>query len=193
MAIREATAGLPRPGKAIIVSMASARTRRVLDPGFVEGLEGLPIEELRRRRDEALAEREFQSYLRRVIQVRHDLLSAERSRRAAGEEAPSAVDRVTEVLSGGPQGRGRGEAVRVALPEDDIELAERVADAAVGGELSVDAADDLSDQQLAEALERLGERERTVSADRAAILRIHDRFQEELKRRYREDPTLALR
>jgi hypothetical protein len=172
--------------------MASARTQRVLDPVFVEGLEDLPIEELRRRRDEALAEREFQSYLRRLIQVRHDLLTAERSRRAAGEEAPSAVDRVTEVLLGGPQGRGRGEAVRVVLPEDDIELAERVADAAVGS-LSIDAADDLSDEQLAEALERLGERERTVSADRAAVLRIHDRFQEELKRRYREDPTLALR
>ena len=48
----------------------SARITRVLDPAFVEGLTDQPIDELRHRRDEALAEREYQSYLRRLVQVR---------------------------------------------------------------------------------------------------------------------------
>ena len=31
--------------------------------------------------------------------------------------------------------------------------------------------------------------ERRVSSDRAAVIRVHDRLQEELKRRYRDDPS----
>src|SRR5204863_3814746 len=47
----------------------SPRTTRVLDPSFVEHLDESSLAEVRRRRDEALAEREFQSYLRRLVQV----------------------------------------------------------------------------------------------------------------------------
>jgi len=66
--------------------------------------------------------------------------------------------------------------------------ADRQADAAAGGVLSDPAT--LDDASLARALEGLDERERAVSANRLAVLRVHDQLHEELKRRYREDPSL---
>jgi hypothetical protein len=50
----------------------------------------------------------------------------------------------------------------------------------------------LDDDQLAEAVDRLLAAEREVSASRAEVLRILDVVQDELKRRYREDPSLVL-
>ena len=47
----------------------------------------------------------------------------------------------------------------------------------------------MSEEGLEEALAALEEGERQVSADRAAVIRVVDRLQEELKRRYREDPS----
>src|SRR5438093_1270733 len=82
---------------------------RFLHPSFVEHLDGSSLAEVRRRRDEALAEREFQSYLRRLVQVRQDILRSERERRAAGGVSAPLVERLTSVLSTGPTGTGRGE------------------------------------------------------------------------------------
>jgi hypothetical protein len=50
----------------------------------------------------------------------------------------------------------------------------------------------LTDDELQQAATRLAEEERTVSADRAAVIGVHDRLQEELKRRYKKDPSEAL-
>jgi len=168
---------------------SSARTSRVLDPAFVERLEEQPLDELRRRRDEALAEREYESYLRRLVQVRHDILRAEQARRAAGEEPVPVMERLASVLSGGPKGSGRGEALRLNLSPVDVAEAERRADEALAG-LSLATPEDADDDQLGEALENLEREERAVSDARAAVIGVHDRLQEELKRRYREDPTL---
>ena len=168
---------------------ASARTARVLDPDFVSGVEGLPLEELRPRRDEALAAREFLSYLRRLIQVREDLLRAERTRRQSGEQPEPLVERLTAVLSEGPgRGQPRGEALRITLSELDIAEAERRA-GAVLGPLALSNPQDLTDEELERALQALNREERGVSADRTAVFQVHDRLQDELKRRYREDPA----
>ncbi len=50
----------------------------------------------------------------------------------------------------------------------------------------------LSDQELTDAVARLESEEKLVSADRTAVIRVHDRLQSELRRRYRQDPSLAL-
>jgi hypothetical protein len=39
---------------------------------------------------------------------------------------------------------------------------------------------------------KLSEEERKVSADRSAVIGVHDLLQEELKRRYKKDPSEAL-
>jgi len=167
----------------------SSRTEHVLDPEFVASLEDLSIEEIRIRRDQAQAEREFQSYLRRLIQVRQDIVRAELERRAQGKESAPLIERLTSVLSEGPpRGPGRGEALPLGPSPEDMAEADRQADAAAGGVLSDPAT--LDDVSLARALEGLDEREREVSANRLAVLRVHDQLHEELKRRYREDPSL---
>jgi hypothetical protein len=167
----------------------SGRRAAVLDAAFLEGLEELSTDEVRRRRDQAFAEREFQSYLRRLVQVRQDILTAERGRRLSGGESQSAVERVTAALSGGPKPtQSRGEALRTGLTSDDMEQAEQEADAVLD-QAAVNTPEELEDEELERALAALTEGERTISADRLAVMRVHDRLQEELKRRYRDDPS----
>ncbi len=167
----------------------SGRTAAVLDPGFLGGLEGLSTEEVRRRRDQAFAEREFQSYLRRLVQVRQDILTAERERRRSGGGPQSAVERVTAALSGGPKPKqSRGEALRTGLNAEDIGVAERQADAVLD-QTAANSPEELGDEELERSLAALTEGERSISTDRLAVMRVHDRLQEELKRRYREDPS----
>jgi len=170
----------------------SGRLERVLDPSFLLELENRPIEDVRQRRDEALAEREFQSFLRRLVQVREDILKAERERRRSGEDEQPLVERLTAVLSEGPKGTGRGEALRNRLTEEDIAEAERRADSAVAG-VNISAADASDDETLQRAIAGLEDAERRISSARTAVIKVHDRLQDELKRRYREDPSLALR
>jgi hypothetical protein len=179
-------------GRPTVRSGGASRTAIVLSDAFVEDVDGLAIDELRRRRDEALAEREYQSYLRRLVQVRQDILNGELARRAAGQAVPPIEDRLKAVLAQGPQGRGRGEAVRVALPDADVAEAGRRADE-VTGESGLKQPEALSDQELADELEVLGLAERAISSDRTAVIQVHDRLQEELKRRYRDDPAQVLR
>jgi hypothetical protein len=167
----------------------SPRTVRVLEYSFIEGLEDLPLDEVRQRRSEARAERDFQSYLRRLVQFRQDVLEAERARRRAGGPPQSLVDQLTSVLSEGPRGGSRGEAVRFTLSAADLSEAERRADE-VATDRDLADVGHLDDGQLDEALLDIRQHEEAVSANRAAVIRVHDRLQAELKRRYRDDPSV---
>jgi hypothetical protein len=169
----------------------SSRTERVLDPAFVEGLEDLPTDDVRRRRDETLAERDYQSYLRRLIQARQDLLEQEQARRLEGGEPRALVDRLIAVLALGPQGGSRGEALRLQIPPADIAAAERQMRRLLGA-YDLAEPEAMSDGDLTRALEALRGAERDVSEDRGAVFRVHDRLQGELKRRYRLDPSEIL-
>jgi hypothetical protein len=164
------------------------RMSRVLDPAFCEDLEGISTEDLRRRRDETLAERDYLSYLRRLIQTRQDLLTYERARRAAGAEPKPLLDRLIAVLALGPQGGSRGEALRLQIRPEDIERAEDQMDRTLG-DLNLAEPLALEDEHLTRALALLAQAERAVSEDRKAVFRVHDQLQEELKRRYRTDPS----
>lgn len=167
----------------------SGRSAEVLDPAFVDGIHELPLDEVRRRRDEALAEREFLSYLRRLLQVREDVLKTEHARRQQGGVATeSLMDRLTRVLSEGPRARGRGEALRVVLSQENIADAERRVDELLGDGW-LPRPENLSDHQLEQALGALEREERSVSEVRTAVFRVHDQLQEEIKRRYQENPS----
>jgi RsiG-like len=165
---------------------AGSRTREVLDPDFVQGLTDLPIQDVRRRRSQALAEREFQSYLRRLIQVRLDLLVTEQSRRWSGSEARPLVDRITSTLAEGAQGRGRGETLKLAMSEEDMAEAGRRAGEAMGGAFTTPL-EELDDSMLDRLMSGLRAAEERVSGERSEVLRVHDALQAELKHRYRED------
>jgi vacuolar-type H+-ATPase subunit I/STV1 len=175
-------------GRSLHIEGGKRRIDRVLSPEFVRALPDLSLVEVKQRRDDALAEREYLSLLRRLVQGRLDILRAEANRRAQGQaSAESFVDRLKDVLTDQEEERGsRGEVLRVTVPDEDAEVARRrlerlVADATIsnpGG---------LSDDELAKIERRLGDEERMVSKARVAVMAVHDTLQEELKRRYKED------
>jgi hypothetical protein len=170
------------------------RIDRIRDPGYLDSLGELSLEDLRAKRDECLAEREYLSLLRRLVQGRAEILKAELEQRSSVTQAAPLVERLAEILSADQHQRdpARGEALRVGLPEEEMLLARRrverlVADAGLSDPASLD------DERLAEAVDVLSTEERNVSADRGEVMRVLDTVQDELKRRYKDDPTLALR
>src|ERR671924_2325152 len=153
------------------------RIDRITAPGFVDGLSELSLEELRARRDDCLAEREYLSLLRRLLQGRAEILKAEIERRGSGGGVPI-VERLSEILSGEPQGPSRGEALRVGIPEEEMLLARRrverlVTDAGLSDPGALD------DASLESAAEMLAEEERTVSEERNDVLAALDALQDE--------------
>ena len=85
------------------------RIDRILDPGFTRGLTDIPVGELRARRDECLAEREYLSILRRLVQGRLDILLADRRHREEGREGRELIDEVSEALGHELAGGSRGQ------------------------------------------------------------------------------------
>lgn len=169
---------------------ANRRIDRIRDPAFLDGLADLPLEDVRARRDECMAEREYLSLLRRLVQGRAEILKAELAGRGSDDQRPL-VERLSEILASDQPATSRGEAMRVTPPEDEMLLARRrverlVSDAGISDPAALD------DQSLSEAVEVFAAEEREVSAQRADVLRVLDALQDELKRRYKEDPSLAL-
>jgi hypothetical protein len=168
------------------------RIDKILDPSFVSGLEALSLEDLRARRDDCLAEREHLSLLRRLLQGRAEILKAEVERRAGGDDSPL-IERLSQILADDDHPvTSRGEAVRVAMPEDEMLLARRrVERLASDATLSDPGA--LDDEQLAATIDALATEEHGVSESRREVIAALDALQDELKRRYKEDPSLSLR
>ncbi|HET9671887.1 MAG TPA: aerial mycelium formation protein [Actinomycetota bacterium] len=169
---------------------ANRRIDRIRDPSFLDGIGELSLDDVRARRDECMAEREYLSLLRRLVQGRAEILKAELAGRGSDDQRPL-VDRLSEILASDQPATSRGEAMRVTLPEEEMLLARRrierlVADAGISDPAELD------DGQLEDAVEVLATEEREVSAQRADVLRVLDTLQDELKRRFKEDPTLAL-
>jgi hypothetical protein len=168
------------------------RVDRIRDQAYVENIEALQLDDLRNRRDECLAEREYLSLLRRLVQGRAEILRAELDARGSSEDKGPLIDRLAQILAGDErQSPARGEAVKIGLPEEEMLLARRrierlVSDAGISDPSALD------DANLAGAVELLAAEEREVSLARSDVIRVLDTLQDELKRRYREDPTLVL-
>ena len=172
---------------------ANRRIDKIRDPSFVEGLSGLELEELRSRRDDCLAEREYLSLLRRLLQGRAEILKAEAEARQTGEEAPL-VDRLVEILAEDEDHpvTSRGEAVRVAVPDDEMLLARRRVER-LASDSGLSDPSVLSDEALGAAIDALVAEEQRVSESRRSVIDVLDVLQDELKRRYKDDPSLSLR
>ncbi len=171
---------------------ANRRIDRILDAGYASGLAELSLEELRRRRDECMAEREYLSLLRRLLQGRAEILHAElESRDSAGPTGPL-VDRLAAILTADePPPTSRGEAVRIGLPEEEMLLARRRVER-LSADAGISDPSRLDDEALASAIGALVTEEQGVSRMRRDVIAVLDAFQDELKRRYKEDPSLAL-
>ncbi len=171
---------------------ANRRIDKIRDPSFIVGLADMSLDDVRARRDDCLAEREYLSLLRRLLQGRAEILKAEAEARAGGDTAPL-VDRLSQILADDDHPvTSRGEAVRVAVPEEEMLLARRrVERLAADSKLSDPAA--LNDEELGAAIEALATEESGISDARHDVIVVLDTLQDELKRRYKEDPSLSLR
>ena len=74
------------------------RIDRVLAPGYLDGIDGLALDEIRIRRAEADQEEVDLSYARRLMQGRIDILKAEQQRRLGGTPAPVLGSRTDEAI-----------------------------------------------------------------------------------------------
>jgi anti-sigma-K factor RsiG len=168
------------------------RIDKIRDASFVDGLSELSLDDVRSRRDDCLAEREYLSLLRRLLQGRAEILKAEAESRAGGDPGPL-VDRLSQILADDDHPvTSRGEAVRVAVPEEEMLLARRrVERLAADSKLSDPSA--LNDEELGAAIDALATEEQGISEARREVIDVLDQLQDELKRRYKEDPSLSLR
>lgn len=172
--------------------LAGGRRRidRVLAPAFIEGIEGLELEELRVRRADADQEEVDLSYARRLLQGRLDILRAEQaSRRGDGPfshqprtdaEIVAALSRI--LADEQRQTRGLGRHVAGATPSrvgEHRREAERAVSDVGGSDLVA-----LSDVQLAEAVAKLADIEARVSRSRRQVQSVVDLLTEEIARRY---------
>jgi hypothetical protein len=161
------------------------RIDRVLAPDFVQGLEALEMEDLRRRRDLCRAEREYLSLVRRLLQGRRDILQAELERRRTGDRSGTIVDQLAATLADAPLGPSRGEAPVVTIPDEELMLARRRVERLLSDARLSDL-ESMSDEELEDSVIRIEEEERSASDARAKVFAVHDALQEELKGRWRD-------
>lgn len=161
------------------------RIDRILADGYAEGMDDLGLDDVRARRDECLAEREYLSYLRRLLHGRLEILRAEVKARADGTEIPL-VDRLATILgTDTPLGPSRGEALRLGLPEEEMNNARRRVERLMASSAFSDP-ETMDDDTLASVIGGLEDEEHEVSRVRRTVMDLHDAFQEEIKRRYKE-------
>ena len=161
------------------------RVDRILAEGFGDDLAALSLAELHDRRDDCLNEREFLSYLRRLLQGRLEILRAEQQRRADGVTDDRPIEqKLAEIFAQEtPQAPGRGEALRVELPEEEMMLARRRIERVLNDSAFSDPAS-LNEDQVGAAILTLAKEEREVSDLRRTVMDLMDGFQDEVKRRY---------
>lgn len=162
----------------------------VLEEDYLIDLDTLDLTELRTRRDTAEDVESQISYYRRLLQGRMDLLSFE-MRRRSGEESRSLLDALPEILASGlvlgQEPTPRHIEVMPPLPSTTgRRLIDQIMDDGVLTRLP-----DMSDEEVAEARQRLADFESHLSEQRRQLHTVIDRLQVEIVGRYRsqEDET----
>jgi len=159
---------------------------RVLERDYLGDLSSRPIEDIRAMRGECRAVEDKVSYLRRMVQGRLDIVAADLRRRSDGGAAvdlPDLVDQLPGILGNESRGTGPGRLPSGLVAVDDDELTadlDRVAGPGV-----LDRLPALSDGDVADLAQHIGDLERDVSDRRKSLFSRIDALQAELARRYR--------
>jgi hypothetical protein len=160
------------------------RLDRVLDPGFLTGIEELGLEELRERRELAEAEEVDVSFFRRLLQGRLDIIRAELERRAAGGDRDvRGLLKMLPAILADERTSSFGAMPRVPLPSR-VDQHRRRVERLVSDE-TVTRLPELGNDELQEAVEQLTKEEARVSATRRSLHGVIDQLRGELTRRYR--------
>jgi hypothetical protein len=160
------------------------RIDRVLSADYLDRLAEVPLEELRRRRDEAAQEEVDLSYLRRLLQGRIDILNAEIAHRAT-DGKQSIIEALPRILADDdrPEARGLGRHLNVEPSRAD---AHRRHVEALVADVDLSDLSGQSEAELHRSLRVFEEEERTVSETRRAVQSVVDACAAELARRYRD-------
>ncbi len=162
------------------------RIDQITDPAYVDDLNGLSMDELRKRRS-VLDELDTElSFYRRMLHGRMDLLSFE-MRRRSGEETRSIIEALPQILADGIDGPSRN-----TIPKD---LPLTLPDLGGAGNRAIDRVlgDDflthlptLEDDDLEEIQSVLTGAEHEISTQRRSVYEVYDRISAEITLRYRE-------
>ena len=166
--------------------MPVADLDRVLSPDYLGDLTARPVEEIRRMRSECQEVEDSLSYLRRLVQGRLEVVSADlRCRAETGRPADPAdlVEELPKILGDRMHAPGLGRPPGRLIPPDDDRITVEL-DAVLDAEALASLAD-RSDDEVRELAERLTELEHRVSSDRKALHERLDALQAEIARRYK--------
>lgn len=166
--------------------MWSDEVDRVLGSETDGDLAALPVEELRAQRDECRRVEDKVSYLRRLVQGRLDIVTADVRRREEGGEPsdlPGLVEQLPGILGDRVHAPGTGRLPSSLMPPDDDELLAELDAVASPGTL--DSLASLSDDDVRQLAVRFGELEQRVSERRRDLFARIDALQAELARRYK--------
>ncbi|GAA3880504.1 hypothetical protein GCM10022243_51400 [Saccharothrix violaceirubra] len=157
------------------------RIDRVLAPDYAEGIDRLPLGEVRALRDEAAQEETDLSYLRRLLHARIDIVRAEMRRRTEGGAA--VVDRLASILAGNAVGPASGLGRYQTREPSRADAHQRHVEALLA---DVDLSDvsALSDDKLALALRTFAGEESSVSTRRREVQAVVDHLNAEIASRY---------
>ncbi len=167
--------------------MWSDEVDAVLAGGKGDDLTDASLPDIRSMRDECRSVEDKVSYLRRLVQGRLDIITAELRRRAEGGtpgDTASLVEQLPEILSDRVRGAGPGRLPSSTLPpEDDEDLVAELDSIVTPGTL--DSLPSLSDEDVQALADSFGDLERRVSERRRDLFARIDALQAELARRYK--------
>jgi hypothetical protein len=166
------------------VSETRRRIDIVLEPEYLADLSEATLEDLRKRRSTTEDVETQISYYRRLIHGRMDLLNFE-VRRRGGEEERTLLEALPEILASGmilgPEPNLKHIETMPPLPTSTgRRLIDKIMEDGVLTQLP-----ELTDEDLAEALDRLEEVETELSTQRKQLHGVIDSLQGEIIARYR--------
>lgn len=164
------------------VEGGSRRVDRLLAEDFLEGLAEWEMAELRSRRREVEQEEADLSYIRRMLQGRVDIITAEMRRRGLSIGQP-VVEVVADALSG--KETARRSARHITVEPSRVGLDRRAEEMLASDVVTLDV-ESKSDEELVLALEALRAHEGEVSELRHRIHFLADALSTEVARRYRD-------
>jgi hypothetical protein len=129
---------------------------RVLEPDYLTDLGSLDDAELRSRRQESQQVEAKLSYLRRLVQGRLDIVSAEIDRRASGGEGGDLSDlvaRLPEILADRTRAPGPGRMPTNLVPPEDEDLTDELDE--ISGPTALGVLPDLPDGELRAVVDAL--------------------------------------
>lgn len=163
-----------------------AQLERILAEGFLDDLPGQSVSELRNRRGECRDVEGSLSYLRRLVQGRHDIVVGEMKRRADGgdpDDAHGLVEQLPTILADRGRGPDTGRMATVDATEPPAgELADRLD--GIDEAFPLDVPHGLSDTELTDVEARLRALEHDVSTLRRSMFDRIDALETELTDRY---------